>query len=664
LPWDSRRAAICAELVSWEGSVRPEGLRPGACRSAGRLPGACSLCGSSGASAHVPDPVADAIPPRFRRWSAGPRGVAAPRPPRGPPPSPPPPRRVWPGTPGAPGLPGPVQLPGIGRPPPGGAPSNAPPRPQGPDLLGRGSVQGHHVGDAGASQGKGAGLVQEEDVGPVQGLHVLAPLDHQPPAGGAADGGQHGHGGGHGQGAGASHHQDGGGGQGVAPDEEGEEGDGKDHREVPGCEPVGRALNVGPVGLRLLHQPDDSPEGGVGPHPGDPDPEHAQADQGGGEHGGPLLGLHGEGLAGDGGLIHGGVAVDDLPVHRHLTPGTHHHHVSRPELLHRDLDLGAVPFQGGHLGRHGCQVPEGAAGLPGGEPLDVGGDAHEEDHHQGGGPLVHRHGGQDSGGHEGVGRDPAPEGRPEDATEDGVPPGGEEDQPDGPRHPVGDGVHEPQGLPQDRHQEDHPEHGAKDDEGGLAEPGSQGRGAGGGRRRGPPRPPGPPWPPQRSRGTGRGPPGSRQVGTCPPLGGRERSSPLSLPGPAIPGALVDPPGQVRQEKVGLFQEGLHPGVAEAVADVPPLLLSGHEATVVKAFRWLETLGWLRPVAPTTAVTVSGPSLRASRMPRREGSAKPRNSFAFRVTASVWGSVSMEALSGMRARGGRQDPMIYQHMMIQ
>jgi hypothetical protein len=68
-------------------------------------------------------------------------------------------------------------------------------------------------------------------------------------------------------------------------------------------------------------------------------------------------------------------------------------------------------------------------------------------------------------------------------------------------------------------------------------------------------------------------------------------------------------------------------IAELVADEAPLLLGDHQAAVTQAAQVVGTFGWLSPVAATISETDKGPMRSASRIDRREGSAKPRRMLA-------------------------------------
>ena len=238
-------------------------------------------------------------------------------------------------------------------------------------LLCGGTLAGVDVGDPGRALGDGARLVQHDSVYRMQRLQGLGGFEQHAVFRALARAHHDGHGGGKAQGAGAGDDQHGhAGGQGhlhaVAgqqPHGGGDDGDGDDGGdEYPG-HLVGQ-LGDGRLGGRgLLHQGDHLGQGGVAAHLPGPHGEGAGFIQRSGDHlvAGALL--HGDGLAGQGGLVHGGPALGHLAVHGDGLSRAHQDQVAHGYLLHRHLHLPAVPQDGGRLGGQVDQAGDGLAGL-------------------------------------------------------------------------------------------------------------------------------------------------------------------------------------------------------------------------------------------------------------------------------------------------------------
>ena len=164
-------------------------------------------------------------------------------------------------------------------------------RGQGQNLVGAPTLPGMEVGDLGRAPGEGAGLVEDhggEAIGPLQGF--AAP--HQDAQFRAPAGAHHDRGGGgqpHGAGAGDDEHrhhadQGPGDGRGRAPEEPGQEGEGRqahDHRHEDARHLVHQALDGGLAGLGLFHQADDLGQHHVLAHPGGLKDQEAPLVQGG-----------------------------------------------------------------------------------------------------------------------------------------------------------------------------------------------------------------------------------------------------------------------------------------------------------------------------------------------------------------------------------------------
>ena len=155
------------------------------------------------------------------------------------------------------------------------------------------------------------------------------------------------------------------------PGGERQRGDRDHHGDEHGRDPVGQALRLPLGGLRLLDQPHDLRQGGLGADPGRPHGEHPAGVDGRPGH--VLAGglLHGDGLAGQHRLVDRARAVDDLAVGWDLLARPDPQQVTDADLLDWDEHLGAVAE---HPGLLGAQLQQGADGLAGpslGARLDV-----------------------------------------------------------------------------------------------------------------------------------------------------------------------------------------------------------------------------------------------------------------------------------------------------
>jgi hypothetical protein len=217
------------------------------------------------------------------------------------------------------------------------------------DDVGFRVARGDHDGDdLGFALGQGAGLVHHDGVDAGGGLDRGGVLD-QYPAAGTQPGAHHDRGrGGQTEGVRAGDDHDGDreqqGRLGAAigeqhPRRERGQPAGKGDQDQPERGPVGQPL-AGRLGvLRLLHQPHDLGQRGVGADPGGAHPQRAVAVDGGADHRCPRLLVHRQALAGHHRLIDLGLAVLHHAVHRHLRAGAH-----QQQFADRDL-------RGGHLDR-------------------------------------------------------------------------------------------------------------------------------------------------------------------------------------------------------------------------------------------------------------------------------------------------------------------------
>ena len=115
----------------------------------------------------------------------------------------------------------------------------------------------------------------------------------------------------------------------------------------------------------LFHHPDDAAEGAFRRPPRCPDFEVAFPVDGAGK--GLVARLLGNrhGLAGDGGLVHGGDPLDDLAVHGDLFSGAHDHPFVG---LHTFYWYGDFPAVAPNRGGIGCQFHQGPKRMP--RPVD------------------------------------------------------------------------------------------------------------------------------------------------------------------------------------------------------------------------------------------------------------------------------------------------------
>ena len=104
-------------------------------------------------------------------------------------------------------------------------------------------------------------------------------------------------------------------------------------------------------------------QSGVLPHPAGLKGKIARLVDGGGGHLVPRALVHGEGLAGEGRLVHGGGSLQDHAVHGNGLAGPDHHPLPHPDFLHGDLQFHSVPQDRGRLGGQIHQAGNGLGGL-------------------------------------------------------------------------------------------------------------------------------------------------------------------------------------------------------------------------------------------------------------------------------------------------------------
>ena len=249
------------------------------------------------------------------------------------------------------------------------------------------------VGHVGLAFGDGAGLVQDDDVSLAHGFQRSGGLEQDACLGAGTAAHHDGHRGRQTQGAGTADDQDADGTcQGEAdglpngqPDDAGDEGQNEHGGHEDGGHLVGDLGDGRLAGRGLFHQSDHLADGGISADAGGLAGQEAALIVGGGGNGAARPLVHRQALAGEHGFIHGTLALDYLAVHRDALPGAHQELVAYHHILHRDLDLLAVPQDGGLFGG---QIHEAADGV-GGLALAVGfqGLAHGDEGQDHGGAL-------------------------------------------------------------------------------------------------------------------------------------------------------------------------------------------------------------------------------------------------------------------------------------
>ena len=196
-------------------------------------------------------------------------------------------------------------------------------------------AKGDRVGDAQVAAGQGAGLVEHQGVGLGQALQGAGALDQDAILPGAVHGGLERHRGGQFQCAGVIGLQHRRHAPPVAAEQAGAGGQAEDH----GHQAIGHARGLqlaAALGLqRLLDEFGDPRGGGLLTDLFGVDPQPAFFDQGAGQHAVATTALHGDTLAGHGGLVDQGFAAQHGAVHGNHTAGGGDHAIA-------DLHLGAV----------------------------------------------------------------------------------------------------------------------------------------------------------------------------------------------------------------------------------------------------------------------------------------------------------------------------------
>ena len=91
-----------------------------------------------------------------------------------------------------------------------------------------------------------------------------------------------------------------------------------------------------------------------------------------------------QGLAGEHGFVHGGVAVDDLAVHRDTLAGTHAYSIVQTDIGDRQVNLPAVSDHPRGLGLQPDEPLDRLRGLAAAAHLKRGAERNEADEHGGG----------------------------------------------------------------------------------------------------------------------------------------------------------------------------------------------------------------------------------------------------------------------------------------
>ena len=245
-----------------------------------------------------------------------------------------------------------------------------------------GGVQG---GDGEAALGQGAGFVEDHRLRPGQGLQIVAALDQDAALAGSADAAEEAQGHGDYQGAGAGDDQEDqrpvepagpvcsrqesglGGGRKQSQGDGGqkEQRQGGNHHAggvVPG-EAGDEILAGGLLLPGVFHHVQDFGDGGLLAEFCDLYPEEAGLVHAAADHRVACGHIPGHGLAGEGGGVQGGSALDNLPVQGDPLAGADHHNGAHLHVLRVHLLQGAVLQL--QVGGVGADVHEGGDGLAG-----------------------------------------------------------------------------------------------------------------------------------------------------------------------------------------------------------------------------------------------------------------------------------------------------------
>ena len=259
-------------------------------------------------------------------------------------------------------------------------------------LLANGRLIHHpHVGHLRLPRGQRAGFVEGHHLDLGRLLHVGPTLEQhaapRPIGNGRKDRGR----GADDNGArGGSHHQGHGPVKGGAErlaqqhgrDEEGQGGHNDHAQGVILLGLVDEALGLGLLALRLLHHLDQLGNGGVFGQLGHAHFQRAGLVDGSGQHGLAHALGHGDGLTGDGRLVHAGTALDNHPVQGNALPRPDHHPIP---YAHPVQGQRHHPVTAAHLGLlrpEGHQRPNGVAGAVQGIVLQHVRQREEEQQHR------------------------------------------------------------------------------------------------------------------------------------------------------------------------------------------------------------------------------------------------------------------------------------------
>ena len=227
------------------------------------------------------------------------------------------------------------------------------------------------VGHVGLAFGDGAGLVQDDDVGLAHSFQGSGSLEQDACFRACAAAHHDGHRGSQTQGAGTADDQDADGTrQGKAdglpngqPDDAGDECQDEHGGHEDGGHLVGDLGDGRLAGGCLLYQADHLADGGISADASGLAGQEAALVGGGGGDGAARPLVHWQTFAGEHGFIHGALTLDYLAVHRDALPRAHQELVAYHHILHRDLDLLAVPQDGGLFGGQIHEAADGVGGL-------------------------------------------------------------------------------------------------------------------------------------------------------------------------------------------------------------------------------------------------------------------------------------------------------------
>ena len=275
----------------------------------------------------------------------------------------------------------------------------------GQQLLLRDALRREDVRHPGLAAGDGAGFVQGHDLHPARLLQGGGGFEQDAVFGPQATAYHNGHRSGQAQGTGAADHQHGDApGQGIAyrvaqqqPHRRGHGGDGDHRRDEHAGDLIGDLGDGGLGGGGVADHADDLGQHRVLAHPGSPAAEIAGLVHRGGGHAVAGGLVHGDALAGQGGLIDGAGALQHHAVHRDALPGPDGELVPLLHLLHRHLHLPAVPEHRGGSGSQAHEAFQGVGGFALGPGLQHLAHGDQGQDHGGGLKIEVHHIGHDGG---------------------------------------------------------------------------------------------------------------------------------------------------------------------------------------------------------------------------------------------------------------------------